>query len=346
MVSPEDGELLTDLKAYTRDLMAQMEADLGTPLEWAALDHYNTDNPHIHITIRGVAEDGRDLIIDRDYITFGLRARAQELATLELGLQTELEIRAKQQAEIGQERLTNLDRTLLRDAESGVVDTRPERDGPLASPSRSVLLGRLATLRRLGLAEEIDPGRWRLAPSLEPDLRALGERGDIIKAMTRALTARGLERTATEYAIHDGEQSTPVIGRVVGKGFADELADRMHLVVDGIDGRAHYIEVGDIDSISGIPPGAIVEIQRETVAARASDQTIARLAGESDGIYRPKSASGDGARQRARAEWRSRRLCRSACAPARSAAPRRHRATPRRRPLASAGDFDRTRHGL
>ena len=200
MVSPEDGELLTDLKAYTRDLMAQMEGDLGTTLEWAALDHYNTDNPHIHITIRGIDGDGRDIVIDREYITFGLRARAQELATLELGLQSELEIRAKQHAEIDQERLTGLDRTLLREAQNGVLDTRPDRDGPLASPSRSVLMGRLATLRRFGLAEETDPGRWRLSPSLEPSLRALGERGDIIKAMTRALTARGIERTATEYA--------------------------------------------------------------------------------------------------------------------------------------------------
>jgi type IV secretory pathway VirD2 relaxase len=287
MVSPEDGDLLTDLKAYTRDLMAQMEADLGTTLEWAALDHYNTDKPHIHVTIRGIAADGRDLIIDRDYITFGLRARAQDLATLELGLQTELEIRAKQHAEIGQERLTSLDRALLREAEDGAIDLRPGRDDPLASPSRSVLLGRLSTLRRLGLAEEIDPGRWRLAPNLEPDLRALGERGDIIKAMTRALSARGVERTATEYAIHDGERSAPVIGRIIGKGFADELADRMHLIVDGIDGRAHYIEVGDLDSIAGIPTGAIVEIRRESVTARASDRAIARLAGESDAIYRP-----------------------------------------------------------
>lgn len=286
MVSPEDGDLLTDLKAYTRDLMVQMEADLGTPLEWVALDHYNTDNPHIHITIRGVAEDGRDLVIDRDYITFGLRARAQDLATLELGLQTELELRAKQQAEIGQERLTNLDRTLLRDAENGVLDTRPDADGPIESPSQSALLGRLITLRDLGLAEEIDPGRWRLSPNLEASLRALGERGDIIKAMTRTLSARGLERSAVEYAIHDGEHCQPVLGRIIGKGFADEITDRMHLVVDGIDGRTHYVEVGDMASIEGIPTGAMVEIRRETVT-RASDLTIARIVGEDDGIYRP-----------------------------------------------------------
>jgi hypothetical protein len=77
-----------------------------------------------------------------------------------------------------------------------------------------------------------------------------------------------------------------VIGRVIDKGFADELADRMHLVVDGADGRTHYVEVGDIESIADIPTDAIVEVKREAVEARASDRTIARLA-EADGIYRP-----------------------------------------------------------
>jgi type IV secretory pathway VirD2 relaxase len=44
-----------------------MERDLGTKLDWIAVDHYNTDNPHVHLLIRGKAEDGRDLVISRDY---------------------------------------------------------------------------------------------------------------------------------------------------------------------------------------------------------------------------------------------------------------------------------------
>ena len=105
--------------------------------------------------------------------------------------------------------------------------------------------------------------------------------------MTRALSARGIDRAATEYAIHDAEPDQPVIGRVIAKEIADELADRMHLVVDGIDGHVHYVEVGDLNSADGLRAGAIVEIHRESVAARASDRTIARLAADGDGIYRP-----------------------------------------------------------
>lgn len=45
--------------ADTRDLVRQMEADLGTRLDWAAVSHWNTDNPHVHLIVRGVDQAGR-----------------------------------------------------------------------------------------------------------------------------------------------------------------------------------------------------------------------------------------------------------------------------------------------
>jgi type IV secretory pathway VirD2 relaxase len=74
VVSPEDAADLTDLHAYTRDLVGEMERDLGTSLDWVAVDHWNTDNPHVHLIVRGKETDGRDLVIHREYITRGLRA--------------------------------------------------------------------------------------------------------------------------------------------------------------------------------------------------------------------------------------------------------------------------------
>ena len=71
-----------------------MERDLGTRLDWVAVDHWNTDNPHIHVLIRGRADDGKDLVISRDYITQGFRERAAERVTFELGPRSELEIRS------------------------------------------------------------------------------------------------------------------------------------------------------------------------------------------------------------------------------------------------------------
>ena len=62
IVSPQEATQMIDLKAFTRDLLADTERDLGTKLDWIAAEHWNTDDPHVHILIRGKAEDGRDLV--------------------------------------------------------------------------------------------------------------------------------------------------------------------------------------------------------------------------------------------------------------------------------------------
>jgi len=106
--------------------MSRMEADLGSRLDWVAVDHWDTDNPHTRVMLRGVDETGRDLVIARDYIAHGLRLRASELATDLLGPQTELEMRERMTREVGQERWTGLDRQLTERVRDGVVDLRGE----------------------------------------------------------------------------------------------------------------------------------------------------------------------------------------------------------------------------
>ena len=85
IVAPEDGDRLADVRGFTRDVMAQMETDLGTRLDWVAVDHFNTGHPHSHVVIRGKDDTGKDLIIAQDYVTDGVRIRAQERVTLEWG---------------------------------------------------------------------------------------------------------------------------------------------------------------------------------------------------------------------------------------------------------------------
>jgi type IV secretory pathway VirD2 relaxase len=84
IVSAEDGADL-DLTRFTRAFMGQVEADLGTRLDWVAVNHYDTNHPHTHILLRGTDADGQSLTIQRSYMTYGMRHRAQELATRELG---------------------------------------------------------------------------------------------------------------------------------------------------------------------------------------------------------------------------------------------------------------------
>ena len=262
IVSPDDAERLEDLKAFTRDLMGQAERDLGTPLDWVAVDHWNTGHPHVHVLVRGKGEDGHDLVISRDYISHGLRARAAELVTLELGPRSDLELRQQVEREIGAERWTQLDRTLARAGEGrGELDLRPPRTGRPGSLHQAQV-ARLRKLETLGLAEQARPGRWRLSPQAEPTLRALGRRGDIIARLHQALSGQGLERDLTGAALDDGPAPVGLVGRLTGRGLDDELKGSAYAVIDGVDGRAHHVGLRDFDDASDARLGALVEVRR------------------------------------------------------------------------------------
>ena len=119
IVSPEDAAEMADLREFTRELMSEAERDLDTKLDWIAVDHWNTDNPHVHLLIRGRADDGKDLVISRAYISRGFRDRAAERVTLELGPRREIEIRSALDREVEAERWTSLDRALRDLADEG-----------------------------------------------------------------------------------------------------------------------------------------------------------------------------------------------------------------------------------
>jgi type IV secretory pathway VirD2 relaxase len=262
IVSPEDAGRMTDLRDFARDLMSQMEKDLGTKLDWVGVDHWNTDNPHVHIILRGRTDDGQDLVIARDYIKEGMRARAQDLVTQDLGLRSDLEIRGHLERQVEAERWTDLDRQLARDGyRTGVIDVAPHPD---RQPDEYLPLkvGRLRKLESLGLAEEIGPGQWTISDKAEPTLRELGERGDIIKRMHRALAERGIERGTASYVLAAESLDDPIVGRLVERGLDDELKGTAYAVVDGVDGRTHHIKFPDLDSTGDSAPGSIVELRK------------------------------------------------------------------------------------
>lgn len=275
IVAPEDAAEIGDLRAYTRQLMAQMERDLGTPLEWVAVDHWDTDNPHTHIVLRGRDGEGRDLVINREYIAYGMRARASELATEWLGSRTEREIAQSRMREVEQERWTGLDRDLRASVRDGAVVLPQHADG------RQLLLGRLQHLASMGLASQQRRGEWTLHSGFEATLRVLGERGDIVRSMQRAMSG-----ASREFAIHDSatpQHDLNLVGRIAGKGLADELHDRGYLIVDGLDGRAHYTPLPTNSDLSDFALGGIVEI-RSGARTRRIDESIA--ANTHEGLYR------------------------------------------------------------
>lgn len=263
IVSPEDAADLSDLRDYTRDLVRQMEADLGTRLEWIAVDHWNTDNPHVHLLVRGIDDRGADLVINRDYISHGLRSRAQELAYAELGPKPEHEIQRALTQEVTAERWTRLDAEISRSAdELGIVDVCPEHPGPDDPRVRRLMIGRLQQLETMGLAAQAEPGQWVMAEDAQAKLRELGTCGDIIRTIGQALKDRGQDRPLDSYAVVNGPPEKPIVGRLIDKGLHDELHGAAYAVIDGTDGRTHHVRLPSIEVLERSPDiGGIVELR-------------------------------------------------------------------------------------
>jgi type IV secretory pathway VirD2 relaxase len=245
IVSAEDATELADLRPFIRDLMQKAEADLGTRLDWVAVDHFNTGHPHTHVVVRGKDDRGEDLIIARDYMSHGFRMRARELVTLELGPEIESDMTLKLAREVEAERFTRLDRALLAHAKRGflAISAMP----PAERQTHAAHMGRLRKLEQLGLVREFQTGVWEVPADIEPKLKSLGTRGDIIKTMQRALREAGLDRAAGDFSLFDPTKpSTRIAGRVAGIGLTDEINDRHYVVIDGTDGKVHYADVGHL----------------------------------------------------------------------------------------------------
>lgn len=277
IVAPEDSANLGDLRSYTRSLTASMERDLGTRLDWVAVDHWDTDNPHTHIILRGKDEGGSDLVIAREYISHGMRARASQIATEWLGPRTDREIESALEREVSQRRWTSLDRVLARQVRDGRIDVQRIRAANGTQREKARLIGRLQSLSAMGLAQQTELHVWRVRADAEAVLRSLSERDDIVRTMQRAL---GTERR--ELVINELVRGAHVVGRIAGKALVDELHDRGYLVVDAIDGHAHYVQLAAGADLADFPIGGIVETRNTDT--RYADRVVAAVA--RDGVYR------------------------------------------------------------
>ncbi len=280
ILSPEDASELTDLSSFTRDVMAAAEKDLGTKLDWVAVNHFDTDHPHVHVVLRGKADDGKDLVIARNYITHGFRKRASEIATLELGQRRDIEIARSRYAEVDKERFTSLDHELAVIAKDGAIAFEKPR-APYERFRVKLLMARLQTLEKMTLARR-DKSGWHLSERHEPALKAMGRRGDIIRSMADAISEGFGPLTFREF----GSETLPakLIGRIVGMGAADDAHDKRFLALGGIDGNQWHVAV-DIEPGAMPPESAIVEVTRGNATPKKSDLVIAAIADRNDGVY-------------------------------------------------------------
>jgi type IV secretory pathway VirD2 relaxase len=248
IISPEFGERV-DLMKLTRDLMSVTESDLGIPLEWAAVAHFNTEHPHVHVALRSVGRDQQEVRLPREYVKSGMRAAAEDLCTRQLGHRTDLDAAEAERREIREKRFTSLDRLILRtaellpDASSSIVTIAPgsrkSSESDFAWTRRQHLISRLAVLEDMGLARSVAAGTWNLQPDMEGILRAMQRAGDRQKVLAAHGVLLSDERLPMQAL--DLRQASSVEGRVLMHG-EDEQSGRHYLMLEGVDARVHFIE--------------------------------------------------------------------------------------------------------
>jgi type IV secretory pathway VirD2 relaxase len=283
ILSPEDAQAL-DLSRYTRDVMAQLEEDLGRKVLWSAVNHYNTGHPHVHVVIRGLDAEGRPLYIPRRYLFHGLRMQAQRWVTQELGPRTDRDLEKARQKDIHQVRLTSLDRAIERQLwAEGVLCLKQVPRGPEGQIHRGHIQARLKTLEELGFAHYCSAHRWQLKEGWKEGLRALGMRNDILQQMHHHLKGQ-----AQDYLVYrrPEELARPIEGKVIAKGVCDELYDRPFVLVASADGKAHWITCQSPESVQALRPGHMVSVSHQRMRwALPLDEDLVRVAHENGGLY-------------------------------------------------------------
>ena len=249
IVSPEDAAQV-DLINHARDLVKKMEQDLGLKLNWLGVVHKNTDNPHLHLVIKGTENNGKDLIIKPDYITHGIRFRSSDLLTLELGPRSELSIIKARKRALLQDRAIAIDYKIAKLAR--------EHNGkftPLVFQTEVKAASiRIKHLQKLNLVTQ--PNNWpknfyQIDSRLIEKLKDLEAHYDIYKKIARC----GLKE-ARQYI-----PNSSMIGRVINKGLQDELTGDYYVVIDGVDGHKWYVDLSKYKNIEQLKVGQLVVLE-------------------------------------------------------------------------------------
>ncbi len=283
IISPENGYAIKDFQGYVRQVMSKVEKDLGTKLEWISAVHYDTDDIHAHVIIRGKNDRGEDLVIGRDYISTGIRGRAQEIATELLGERSLEEIQKSMEKEIDALRVTSLDRFIAtQTSKDQVIDVRKVNNFGKSLHYEGLIKGRLKYLQTAGLALESPPGVFTLKNNYQDTLASIAQRNDVIK---RLYVRVGPELDNLSIYSLKATEGQEIEGRIRDKGFMDEMADRKYIVVRDFQERLHYVPVGEIRQYEQLEPGSIVRVRPGDQSTGKADYNIKLMADRNEGIY-------------------------------------------------------------
>ena len=274
IVSPEFGDRV-DLKRLTRDLMAEIEGDLGMRLEWLAVAHFNTEHAHVHVALRGIGVEGRPVRLSRDFIREGIRRITEDLCTRQLGYRTELDAFDAQRREVHEVRYTSLDRIIQRDASKAEAsasfltitkDASRAGLGPTNSLMERRAAERLMFLTSMGLAESVGSKTWRVKRDFGNVLRAMQRSADRQKTLAAHSALMSDERL--QMAVLDLRDLTTVEGRILAHG-EEESSGRNWMMLEGTDARVHYMyltsEMEAARNRGGLRTNSFVRLQKSIV---------------------------------------------------------------------------------
>jgi len=145
--------------------------------------------------VRGVDKNGDDLRIDGRYLGEGMRWRAQEILTRELGRRSELDIAMERSLDVGRETFTDIDRAI---ADHSSPDGKVTLPTLLAAPGGEgqACLERLQALEEMQLARKDSAGVGQLAEGWKG---YLVQRGEDLDAQARLRPLLGDE--ASRYQV-------------------------------------------------------------------------------------------------------------------------------------------------
>jgi hypothetical protein len=275
--------------------MEHMEKDLGTDLEWMAVEHHNTEHPHAHVVVRGLRSNGAALRMSREYIQQGIRSVAENLCTKQLGYRTELDAAEAERREISESRFTSLDRRIMREASNPNADFGPKYFEVIRNPTETGLsemarlrahheAARLAVLHRMGLAESTGGASWLVRRDSEQVLRAMQRTADRQKTLT--IHGALLSDDRLPMTTLDARDLTAIDGRILVHG-EEEASGRNYLMLEGTDGQVYHIyrtpEMEELRSQRGLQTNSFIRLRKFGQVVEIRDM------GDSEAVLRNKS---------------------------------------------------------
>ena len=254
IISPEkakDFETDEHFKKFVQDSMNQLSRDLeGHPeLIYTARIHYDTDNPHCHVVLKGLSKSGEDITIPKEYMKSIFREKVGNIATSYLGTRSIQDIQNAKSSEIVAKRFTSLDYDIIRLSVDNVFNTKgfDRANKSQEFTLTNYLIPRLDYLCKIGLATK-EKTKYTLDPDYKKTLQDMPLNIDIIRKLAVLKKSHFIESIAKYDTSADNK---PVTGVIIEKGCYDEEKERNYVIILDSNKKSHYVRLDKSSEIEG-----------------------------------------------------------------------------------------------